>query len=123
LTAKLQSGKIVPDGHPAIYLFTKNKNMAYQDKAEKIPGRKTKDIMIYSLSTCFWCDKVKDFLKEQGIEFNILVVDRLEGADQQAAVEEISKYNPDLSFPTTVINNGEKVIIGFNQEELIKQIS
>jgi glutaredoxin len=97
--------------------------MAYQEHIEKIAGRKTKDIMIFSLSTCFWCGKVEEFLKEQGVEFNVLIIDKLEGADQQEAVAEMSKYNPNMSFPTIVINNGEKAIIGFDKEELTKQIN
>lgn len=107
----------------AVYLFTKDNYMAYQDKIEKVSGRKTKEIMIFSLSTCFWCDKVKEFLKEQGVEFGVLIVDKLGGAEQQEAVAEMSKYNPDMSFPTIVINNGEKAIVGFDQEELTKQIN
>jgi glutaredoxin-like protein NrdH len=97
--------------------------MTYRDKIEKFEGKKTKEILIYSLSTCFWCGKVEEFLKEQGVEFNILVVDKLEGANREEAVAEMSKYNPDMSFPTIVINNGEKIIIGFDQEELTRQIN
>ena len=91
--------------------------MAYQDKIETVAGRKTKDVLIYSLSTCFWCDKAKEYLDKLGLEYRYLVVDGLEGADQQEAIAEISKYNPNLSFPTIVINNGEKSFIGFSQEE------
>jgi glutaredoxin len=91
--------------------------MSFKEKVQKVDGKNNKGIMFYSLSTCFWCDKAKDYMNQIGLGYDYLVVDELEGADQQEAIAEISKYNPNLSFPTFVINNGEKVIIGFNQAE------
>jgi glutaredoxin len=90
--------------------------MSFKEKVHKVEGKGSKEIMFYSLSTCFWCDKAKDYLGNIGLGYNYVVVDQLEGADQQEAIAEISKYNPNLSFPTFVINGGEKVIIGFDQE-------
>jgi len=92
--------------------------MAYQDSIQTVPGKKTKDVLIYSLSTCFWCDKAKEFLNELGVEYRYLVLDELAGEEQQLALAEVTKYNPDASFPTIVINNGEKVMIGLDEASL-----
>ena len=94
--------------------------MAYKDHAEKFEGKKTKDILIFSLTTCFWCGKTEEYLKSLGIGFEVLVLDKLSGADQKEAIRELSKYNPGQSFPTIVVGGGEKVIIGFNEKELKK---
>ena len=92
--------------------------MAYQDHIETVPGKQTKDILIYSLSTCFWCDKAKEFLGKLGVSYRFLVVDQLEEKDQAEALDEVVKYNPDASFPTIVIHNGKKVMIGYDEEGL-----
>jgi glutaredoxin-like protein NrdH len=93
--------------------------MSFQEHIETIKGKEIKnDIMLYGLSTCMWCEKTKELLDELGVNYSHLTVDLLDGADQEEAYEEVSKYNPDQSFPTIVINDGEKVIVGFSEEEL-----
>ncbi len=75
-------------------------------------------IKIFGLSTCFWCEKVKDLLNELNLEYGYVDFDLLKGQDQKEAYEEMSKYNPNISFPTVVVNNGEKVIVGFDETEI-----
>jgi glutaredoxin len=95
--------------------------MSYQEHIENVAGKAIKNkIMLYGLSTCVWCEKAKEFLDSLGVNYSHLTVDLLDGDDADAGYEAVSKFNPDQSFPTIVINDGEKVIIGFNQEELKK---
>jgi glutaredoxin len=77
-----------------------------------------KPVKMYTLSTCSHCKAAKQFMKDQGIEYDYTDVDLLTGDDQAAVVEEIKKYNPRCSFPTILI--GDKVIIG-NREDEIKE--
>lgn len=84
---------------------------------EKIPGSSSKEIVFFSLSTCFWCGKAKEYLEKIGVGYDYVLIDSLPEAEQQEAIAEMSKYNPGMSFPTLVVANGEKVIIGFNQAE------
>ena len=93
--------------------------MSYQEHIEAVPGKTTKNkIMLYGLSTCVWCEKTKEFLDSLGISYGHLTIDLLDGADQDAAYQEVSKYNPDQSFPTVVVNDGKRVIVGYNEDEL-----
>jgi glutaredoxin-like protein NrdH len=93
--------------------------MSYQEHIEAIKGKPAKaKIMFYGLSTCMWCEKTKELLDELGISYSHLTVDLLDGADQDAAYEEVSKYNPDQSFPTIVLDGGKRVIVGYNEAEL-----
>ncbi|HTX87304.1 MAG TPA: glutaredoxin family protein [Candidatus Nanoarchaeia archaeon] len=95
--------------------------MSYQSHIETVKGKPTKNkIMLYGLSTCMWCEKAKELLDELGISYGHLTVDLLEGKDQDEAYEVVSKYNPDQSFPVIVIDDGKRVIIGYNEEELKK---
>ncbi|MDP3052453.1 MAG: glutaredoxin family protein [bacterium] len=92
--------------------------MSYKNQVKIVPGKKGKEIMVFSLSTCFWCKKTMDLLSEFNLEYGYIDFDLLEGRDQKEAYDEISKYNPNASFPTTVVNNGEKIIIGFDETEI-----
>jgi glutaredoxin len=75
-------------------------------------------IKIYTLSTCSHCKATKKFLTDNGIPFDCVEVDLLQGEDRQKILEEVMQYNPDRSFPTILI--GDKVIIGF-KENAIKE--
>lgn len=88
-----------------------------KEKRSHIKGVDRGNIMVYGLSTCVWCKKTKKLLAELGVEFDYIYVDRLQGDEEKEALEELRKYNPVLSFPTTVIN-GEKAIVGFKEKQL-----
>ncbi|MFA5083774.1 MAG: glutaredoxin family protein [Candidatus Paceibacterota bacterium] len=92
--------------------------MAYKNQIKIVPGKKGKEITVFALSTCFWCKKTMDLLSELNLEYGYVDFDLLKDQDQKEAYDEISKYNPNISFPTVVVDNGEKVIIGFDESEL-----
>jgi glutaredoxin len=74
------------------------------------------DITFYGLSTCGWCRKARNFLDEHKLTYRFVYVDLLEEDDQKQALEEVVKVNPRKSFPTIIVD-GEKVMIGFNEEK------
>ena len=83
-----------------------------------VDGKNLGDVKLFALSTCGWCRKTRMFLEETDTEYDYVYVDLAEGAQRDYAVSELERYNPDMSFPTIVINGGEKVIIGYEPEEL-----
>ena len=83
----------------------------------KVEGSHKGDILLFALSTCVWCGKTRKLLDELGVEYTYEYVDLLEGAQREAAVKELKKWNPASSFPTMIIN-GEKCIVGFKEEEI-----
>ena len=82
-----------------------------------VPGKNKGDIMLFALSTCVWCGKTKKLLDELGVAYTYEYVDLLSGKDRDAAVKEITVWNPACSFPTMVLNN-EKCIVGFKEAEI-----
>ncbi|HTW96450.1 MAG TPA: glutaredoxin family protein [Candidatus Methylomirabilis sp.] len=93
--------------------------MSYQEHIEKVAGKKTKDILFFSLSTCMWCEKATELLNELGLAYDHVVVDMLENeADQQQVYDEIGKYTKDIGFPVLLIDGGKKVIFGYNEAEI-----
>lgn len=74
-------------------------------------------VKLYSLSTCPSCKKVKDFLKSNNIEVEIIDVDTLESGEQWVTLKELRRINPKETFPTLVV---EKAVVGFDEESLKK---
>jgi glutaredoxin len=89
---------------------------------EHVNGKNRGKIMLYALSTCGWCAKTKDLLRQMGVEFDYAYVDLLEGKEQDDVMNVVEKYNPNGSFPTLVIDN-KKVIIGFREQEIREALS
>jgi len=85
-----------------------------------MPSKKPK-IKLYTLSTCSHCMRTKRFFKDNNIEMEFTDVDLLSGADRERVMNEVRKLNPDCSFPTICIDN--KVIVGFDEEELRKALN
>jgi glutaredoxin len=77
-----------------------------------------KPVKVYALSTCIHCRNCKDFLNEMGVTYDCVHVDELTGEERKQIVEEVRKLNPSVSFPTVVV--GDKVVVGFKKEELIR---
>jgi glutaredoxin len=84
---------------------------------EHVKGKKKGKIILYALSTCGWCAKTKDLLRELKVDFDYTYVDLLEGKEQDDAMTEVEKWNPKGSFPTLVIRD-KKGIIGFKEDEI-----
>lgn len=76
-----------------------------------------KRVMLFTLSTCGWCKRLKEFLESHGVEFEDRMVDRLEPGEKQRAREDLARWNPRKSYPTTVIDEKE-VVTGFDDERL-----
>jgi glutaredoxin len=84
---------------------------------EHVAGKNRGTVMLYALSTCGWCARTKDLLKELGVEFNFTYVDLLDGKEQDEAMDQVEKWNHSGSFPTLVIDN-RKSIVGFREQEI-----
>ncbi|WP_292374518.1 MULTISPECIES: glutaredoxin family protein [unclassified Methanosarcina] len=88
-----------------------------KEKGAHISGIDRGKVVMYGLSTCVWCKKTKKLLTDLGVDFDFIYVDKLEEDEEGQVVEEIRRFNPSTSFPTTVIN-GEKAIVGFKEKEI-----
>jgi glutaredoxin-like protein NrdH len=73
-------------------------------------------VKLYSLSTCSHCRRVKNYFKEQGIDYEFQDIDTLPADERDSILSEIRRRNPMCTFPTIFI--GDTVIIGFNEAEI-----
>lgn len=74
-----------------------------------------KKVTIYSTSTCPYCIMAKDFLKKQNIAFDNIDV----GENPDAASQMVEKSGQ-MGVP--VIDIDGKIIVGFNKEEIAKEL-
>jgi glutaredoxin 3 len=70
-------------------------------------------VKVYSTSTCPWCVRVKDFLKEHNIKFTTIDV----AEDPEAAAEMIEKSGQQ---GVPVIEVDGEMVVGFDEEKLKK---
>ncbi len=88
------------------------------DARGSVPGSRNRHhVLFYGLSTCIWCKRTRQFLESNDIAFDFVYVDLLRGAEREAAVEQVRRWNPSVSFPTLVID-GRRCIIGYRPEEI-----
>jgi glutaredoxin-like protein NrdH len=86
-------------------------------KMEHVDGKNTGKVLLFALSTCGWCGKTRELLKELGIAFDFVYVDLLPPEEMDDTIAIIEKFNPAGSFPTLIIDD-KKVIVGFREEEI-----
>jgi len=84
---------------------------------EHVNGKDKGTVILYALSTCGWCAKTKDLLRQIGVAFDYTYVDLLDGKEQDDAMNEVEKFNSSGSFPTLVIDN-RRAIVGFREDEI-----
>lgn len=96
--------------------------MKYSNHVQKISGKNKGYIFLFTLSTCIWCQKTKKLLKELGVEYSFIDVDLVLDESKAELMADLSKNNPEMSFPTIIISGKEK-IIGFDEEKLKELLS
>lgn len=75
------------------------------------------DVVMYGLSTCVWCKKMREFLESEGVVFELIYVDQLEGAERDEAIGRIRRWNAAVSFPTVVVDDARS-INGYKPDEV-----
>ncbi|MDO5836419.1 MAG: glutaredoxin family protein [Methanobacterium sp.] len=86
---------------------------------EHVDGENKGKIVLFALSTCGWCKKTRMLLEDVGAEYDYIYVDLLQGEKRQEVIQQVEKWNPQLSFPTLVIND-EETIVGYNEDRVME---
>ena len=85
----------------------------------KVDGAKREHkVFLYTLSTCGWCKKTKELLKEKGVAFEYLDVDVLKAEERKAAIEDLHKRNAPIGVPVIIIDEKE-LISGYQPEKML----
>ncbi|MCJ7609327.1 glutaredoxin family protein [Candidatus Bathyarchaeota archaeon] len=86
--------------------------------SKKIEGKNKKHkVFLYTLSTCVWCKRTKQFLRDNNIQYEYVDLDLTDAEDREKAKQDIQKKGGRLSFPAIIIDD-DKMINGFQKESL-----
>lgn len=80
---------------------------------EEIRNRKP---VLFALSTCPRCRRVKEFLRSNGINALVIDVDLLPREERREQMAFVRQVNPRVSFPTLVV--GDMAVIGEDLAEI-----
>ena len=84
----------------------------------KIPGSNNMhNILLYALSTCGWCKRAKQFLKDNDVEYEYIDVDLCSMEDKQKIRQDIQSRGGTLAYPTVIIDN-KLLLTGAPQDKL-----
>jgi len=88
---------------------------------QHVEGQNKGKLVLFALSTCGWCKKTRALIEDLNADYKYVYVDLLKGEERDEVVEMVKKWNPQVSFPTLVIND-EKTIVGFKEDEIKEEI-
>ncbi len=84
-----------------------------------VPGKNNKHkIMLYALSTCVWCRKMKELLDAQEVAYDYVYVDQCQGEERTAMTSRVRELNPRGSYPTLQID--DEVVVGFDEDRVLE---
>ena len=69
------------------------------------------EVNVYSTPTCMYCNLVKDFLKEKGVEYKEIDV-----SEDMEKMNYIVEATGQMGVP--VVEIGEDMIVGFDQDKI-----
>jgi len=87
------------------------------EKLVLVEGENKGEIVLFALSTCVWCKKVKKLLGELGVEYKYVDFDLIPENEIEDAQTELISWNPRGSFPTIIINQND-CIVGFDEDKI-----
>lgn len=80
----------------------------------------SKNIILYSLTTCGFCLNIKKMLDDLKVTFTLIQADALEGEDKKQVMRDLRRVNPKCSFPTVVVD--DEVVVGYKVQEIKEKI-
>jgi len=72
---------------------------------------------MYAISTCAWCKRTKQFLKDNDVEFEYVDVDLSSDEDHEKIEKDITKRGGELVYPTIIVD--DKILItGYKTDKI-----
>ena len=88
--------------------------MQFSKVAGSISQRK---VVLFTLSTCAWCKLLKQYLKDNEVEYSYIDIDLVPENEKEVIRKIIRDKGGPLSFPTTIIDD-RILITGFRKDQI-----
>jgi len=79
-------------------------------------GKRNHKVFMYALSTCVWCKRTKQFLKDNDVDYEYVDVDLESGEDRKKIERELASRECYV-YPALLIDD-RRLVRGFNVEEI-----
>ena len=87
----------------------------------KVKGKISKHkVHIYTISTCQWCKKTKNLLKDNDIEYSYVDIDLCNEDEQKIIRDEIHSKGGSLTYPAIIVD--DKIMINGYIEGKIRKV-
>lgn len=88
----------------------------------KVDGKNNKkNVFLYTLSTCGWCKKTKEYLKENNVAYEYLDLDKCSKEEQKEAIALLKEKNVPVAFPVIMIND-DVIISGYRKDDIAEAL-
>lgn len=85
-------------------------------------SNKNHKVFLYTLSTCIWCKKTKQFLRDNNVDYEYIDLDTASSDDKKIALEDLKKRKAPVAFPSIIID-GDKLITGYKVQEISEALN
>ncbi|MCK4497982.1 glutaredoxin family protein [Candidatus Bathyarchaeota archaeon] len=86
-------------------------------RTTKVHGKnRSHSVRLYTLSTCVWCKRTKEFLNENDVEYEYVDIDLCTDEEREEARKTILSKGGRISFPAIIIDG--KLINGFHEDKI-----
>jgi glutaredoxin len=79
-------------------------------------GKSDHGVFMFALSTCGWCKRTKEFLRENDVAFEYIDVDKCTLEEKREVGRLLKERDVPLGFPVTIVDD-DVVISGFKPDD------
>ncbi|MFX1294532.1 MAG: glutaredoxin family protein [Promethearchaeota archaeon] len=94
-------------------------------KARMVQGRISRHkVMLYTISTCIWCRRLKDKLNSRDIQYSYIDIDLIPYMQKEVLKAKLREVKPRLAFPMMFVNEEfiPNIEIDKKIEELVRDV-
>ena len=91
-------------------------------RIKQVEGENKKHkVLLYTLSTCMWCNYAKRLLRKHSVEHEYIDVDYTSEKEKKEIQEDINSRGVSLRFPVVIIDDNI-VISGFKKDKILEAL-
>jgi ferredoxin-thioredoxin reductase catalytic subunit/glutaredoxin len=87
-----------------------------------VDGEDRGDVRVFSMSTCAWCDKMKQLLSNHNVQYHYMDLDRVEKEERDDTAGYLDSIYPEWGFPCLLFDS-RILIIGYQEKEIREALS